>query len=142
VRAILDADLILAGPGSLYTSVLPNLLIEDIRRALESSNALKIYVCNVATQPGETDHFSIEDHYEALTQHVGEGIFTLVLANGNYKVNFPAQSKSEMVHPREYEKPDFDLTLADLVDESQPWRHDPSKLAAQVLQRYQASKQS
>ena len=142
VRAILEADLILAGPGSLYTSVLPNLLIEDIRRALESSNALKVYVCNVATQPGETDHFSVEDHFEALTQHVGDGIFTQVLANGNYRVNFPEQAKSQMVHPRENEKPNFDLFLADLVDEAQPWRHDPSKLAAEVLKRYQTSKQS
>jgi uncharacterized cofD-like protein len=142
VRAILDADLILAGPGSLYTSVLPNLLVEDIRRALQTSNALKVYVCNVATQPGETDHFSVEDHFEALTEHVGAGIFTQVLANGNYQVNFPEQAKSQMVHPRENEKPDFDLFLADLVDEAQPWRHDPTKLAAEVLKRYHASKQS
>jgi uncharacterized cofD-like protein len=142
VRAILDADLIIAGPGSLYTSVLPNLLVEDIRRALESSHALKVYVCNVATQPGETDYFTVEDHFDALTQHVGDEIFTRVLANSNYNVNFPEQSKSQMVHPRENEKPDFKLFLADLVDESQPWRHDPSKLAAEVLKRYQANKQS
>ena len=65
-RRCSGADLIVAGPGSLFTSVLPNLLIREIREALVASRALKIYVCNVATQPGETDGFSVEDHLEAI----------------------------------------------------------------------------
>jgi uncharacterized cofD-like protein len=136
VRAILDADLIIAGPGSLYTSVLPNLLVDDVRRALESSNALKVYVCNVATQPGETDHFTVEDHFDALTQHVGEGIFTHVIANNNWNFQYPEHTRSEMVRPRENGARKFELIFADLVDEAQPWRHDPDKLAKEIMKCY------
>jgi uncharacterized cofD-like protein len=66
VQAILSADLIVIGPGSLYTSLLPNLLVPDITAAIRSSRALKIYVCNVATQPGETEHFTCGDHLMAI----------------------------------------------------------------------------
>ncbi len=139
VRAILDADLIIAGPGSLYTSVLPNLLVEDIQRALESSTALKLYVCNVATQPGETDNFTVEDHFDALTQHVGAQVFTRVVANNNWNFEYPAHTQSKMVRPAG-SPPKFNLILADLVDESQPWRHDPSKLAKVILKCYEVNK--
>ena len=77
VRAILDADLIIAGPGSLFTSVLPNLLVQDIRQAVAASQALKLYVCNVATQPGETDGFDVGQHVSALQRHVGRGCFPM-----------------------------------------------------------------
>ena len=66
VRAILAADIVLAGPGSLYTSVLPNLLVPDIAQAVRASRAVKIYVCNVATQKGETDHYTVDDHVAVL----------------------------------------------------------------------------
>jgi len=62
------------GPGSLYTSILPNLMVPGIRDALLNTSALKIYVCNVATEIGETQHFSIEDHVEALIKHTDENI--------------------------------------------------------------------
>ncbi|MBE9508391.1 MAG: YvcK family protein, partial [Chloroflexi bacterium] len=81
VRALLDADVIVAGPGSLYTSVLPNLLVPDVARAVAASRALKVYVCNVATQRGETDGYSVGDHVAALEAHVGAGLFPVVLAN-------------------------------------------------------------
>ncbi|HLB23579.1 MAG TPA: gluconeogenesis factor YvcK family protein, partial [Dehalococcoidia bacterium] len=70
IRAILQADMIICGPGSLMTSVMPNLLVEGIRRAIEVSSALKVYVCNVATQHGETDSFSVSDHFTALKEHL------------------------------------------------------------------------
>jgi uncharacterized cofD-like protein len=136
VRAVLDADLIIAGPGSLYTSVLPNLIVDEIQRALQASSAAKIYVCNVATQPGETDGFSVEDHFEALEQHVGKGIFTAVIANNNFSVNFPEHPHSRMVRPRELLAPDYQMILTDLVDESTPWRHTPGKLAKSILEWY------
>ncbi|MDE3078229.1 MAG: YvcK family protein, partial [Chloroflexota bacterium] len=69
VAAILDADLIVIGPGSLYTSLLPNLLIEDIQKAVRASTAVKVYVCTVATQKGETDGFEVDDHVRALYRH-------------------------------------------------------------------------
>lgn len=69
VRAIMEADYIIYGCGSLYTSVLPNLIIPEIKAAIKRSKARKIYVCNVMTQPGETDHYSLEDHVDALISH-------------------------------------------------------------------------
>lgn len=136
VKAILEADLIIAGPGSLFTSVLPNLLVKDVQRALEVSSALKVYVCNVATQPGETSGFSVQDHFRALTEHVGLGIFANVLANNNWNVNFPEQTGSKMVHPQVDGELSFQLIQADLVDETKPWRHDPEKLAQAILRWY------
>ncbi len=135
IRAILDADLIIAGPGSLYTSVLPNLLVEDVRAALKASKARKVYICNVATQPGETDNFSVADHFDALTQHVGKGIFTTVIANDNWQVRFPEHAQSQMVRVQSA-PPDFEMIRGDLVDESKPWRHDPAKLAKEILEWY------
>ena len=70
VRALLDADLIVIGPGSLYTSILPNLLVGDLARALCWSRAAKVYVCNVATQPGETDGYSVAAHVRAIRDHL------------------------------------------------------------------------
>ena len=67
--AIKEADLIILGPGSLYTSVIPNLLISDISKAVSASKAKKIYVCNIMTQPGETDGFAVSDHLKTLISH-------------------------------------------------------------------------
>src|SRR5206468_8556254 len=72
VKAILEADLIIVGPSSLYTSVLPNLMVDGIRRALMASDALKVYVYNVATQRGETDGFGVREHVQALLGHLPE----------------------------------------------------------------------
>jgi uncharacterized cofD-like protein len=138
VRALLDADLIIAGPGSLYTSVLPNLLVPDIQNALRASTAKKIYVCNIATQPGETDDFSVEDHLDALEQHVGAGIFTRVLANDNFRVNFPNDSPSKLVRPRGDATRARAIICADIVDETKLWRHDPAKLARVILDWFNA----
>lgn len=138
VRAILEADMIVAGPGSLFTSVIPNLLVKDVQRALEVSNAIKVYVCNVATQPGETSDFTVEDHYNALAQHVGSGIFTQVLANDRWGYSLPEHSSSQMVKLRGDGKRPFELTLTDLVDEEKPWRHDPGKLTRALLAIYKA----
>lgn len=81
LRAIEEADAIVIGPGSLYTSILPNLLVSGMTDAIRKSNALKMFVCNVMTQPGETDGFTASDHLKAIHDHVGEGLFHCVLAN-------------------------------------------------------------
>ena len=78
VAAILDADLVILGPGSLYTSVLPNLLVPDIASALAATPAPVVYVANVATQPGETDGYSLDDHVEALEKHLGRQVVDMV----------------------------------------------------------------
>ena len=74
MRALLDADLVVVGPGSLYTSLLPNLLVGDLARALCWSRAVKVYVCNVATQPGETDGYGVAAHVRAIREHLATGI--------------------------------------------------------------------
>lgn len=82
LAAIKDADLIIMGPGSLYTSVIPNLLIEEISKEIAQSNAKKIYVCNIMTQPGETDNYSVSDHLTALMKHANSrNILDAVLVN-------------------------------------------------------------
>ncbi|MEK7247661.1 MAG: gluconeogenesis factor YvcK family protein, partial [Chloroflexota bacterium] len=83
VRAILEADLVILGPGSLYTSVLPNLLVDGIKRSIMAASAPKVYICNVATQHGETDGFDVADHLSTIEDHIGKGIIGYVLANSN-----------------------------------------------------------
>jgi uncharacterized cofD-like protein len=135
VRALLDADLIVAGPGSLFTSVLPNLLVVDIRRAVEASTALRLYVCNVATQSGETDGFDLGQHMSSLQRHVGRGLFTHVLANDNLNQS-QDQPHVHLVSLRHPPDGGYQVTSADVVDPTAPWRHDPGKLSAQIIKLY------
>ncbi|MFN2269757.1 MAG: uridine diphosphate-N-acetylglucosamine-binding protein YvcK [Anaerolineae bacterium] len=140
VHALLEADLIVAGPGSLYTSVLPNLLVPDIARAIRASKALKVYVCNVATQRGETEGYTAGDHVAALETHVGKDLFQLVLVNDNLRVNLDSPG-IEMVKadfPADLTpNADYQVLRADLVDQAQPWRHDSNKLALTLLRLLQ-----
>lgn len=80
-EVIEDADLIIFGIGSLYTSIMPNLIIEELREAICNSKALKVYICNAMSQSGETDNFSVEDHVEAIHKHLGKNVITHVLVN-------------------------------------------------------------
>jgi len=133
VRALLKADLIVAGPGSLYTSVLPNLLVLDVARAIAASRALKVYVCNVATQRGETDGYSVGDHVAALEAHVGQGLFPVVLANDNMDVDLNAPLGVKLVPVGFPPDARYRVITADLVDPAHPWRHDSHKLAQALL---------
>lgn len=81
LQAIDEADMIIIGPGSLYTSILPNLLCRTIRDHVRASKAKKMYICNVMTQPGETDDYSVADHIQAIYNHDGEGLVDMVLVN-------------------------------------------------------------
>jgi uncharacterized cofD-like protein len=133
IRAVLDADLIVIGPGSLYTSVLPNLLVTDLRDALASSAAPKAYVCNVATQAGETAGYDAHDHVVALISHVGRDVFSTVLANNNLIPGKTPGGGAEWVLPPKADAVDYPLVLADLADDQYPWRHDPAKLAQALM---------
>lgn len=136
IRALLDADAILLGPGSLYTSIMPNLLVRDIVRAMRASRAIKIYVCNVATQRGETDHYSAADHVAVIERHVGTGLVDVVLANDRLDVDFSAvpSGVGELVQPGDV--PRTRLVISDLIDVEHPWRHDSHKLARAVMDVY------
>ena len=141
IRAILDADLIVLGPGSLYTSIMPNLLVRDIAEAVHSSRALKVYVCNVATQHGETDYYSAADHVTAIERHAGPGLVDVLLANSRLNVDFRAAGVppgvGELVLPSGSQG--SRLVTADLVDVEHPWRHDSRRLAQAIRDVYTQS---
>jgi uncharacterized cofD-like protein len=131
LAAIINADLIVLGPGSLYTSVIPNLLVNGITEAISWSQAATVYVCNVATQNGETDHFGYKDHIGEIVRYLGEGELDYALVNSN-----PAAS--EAIRPEwSVEAVDWDglesfgsttIIARDVVNDRNPLRHDPDKL--------------
>lgn len=132
LQAILQADLIVMGPGSLYTSILPNLLVPDLAAALQHAHAKKVYVCNLAIQPGETDNYSVADHVATILQHVPTGCLDVVLANNNLLVP-PDRGGGNTIFVQPDPPTNIPLVTADLVDEQRPWRHDSSKLAQAVI---------
>src|SRR6266571_2277708 len=87
--AILDAELIVIGPGSLYTSILPNLLVVGLVEALRASPAVKVYVCNLAGQPGETMGYGVSDHLRAIEEHIDGNLFDYVIVNSNVTPPLP-----------------------------------------------------
>ena len=151
VRCLLDADLIVIGPGSLYTSILPNLLVDDLARALCWSRATKIFVCNVATQPGETDEYDVVDHVKAVYAHLEERLgvpvgqragvrtplvpFTHVLVNDNLRPDIPAEWGVSRPTDGSEALAAMGVAVieADVVDEARPTRHDSRKLARALL---------
>lgn len=136
IRAILQADLIVAGPGSFFTSVIPNLLVPGVRDAICASSAPRIYVCNVATQAGETDHYGVSEHMAKLREHAG-GAFPNVLANDKYDLERPPSRNAQWVHlPAPGDSYSYHLFTGDIVDDARPWRHDADKLAARIIEVY------
>ena len=135
IQAILAADLIVVGPGSLYTSILPNLLVPDIAAAIRASRALKVFVSNVATQPGETDHYTCDDHVRAVEEHVGTGFFDLIVCN--QRCDAPLPEGIQWVLAEDGLEMDHAVYRADLVDVDHPWRHDSAKLAQSIMDLFQ-----
>jgi uncharacterized cofD-like protein len=135
LAAIADADLIILGPGSLYTSLLPSLLLPEIRDAVLASPALRIYVCNVATQDGETADLDLAGHVEALAAHAGAGIVDVVLANNRPgdRASLRAPSQPVRLTWPPAVTPAPKVVLDDVVDATAAQRHDPDRLAAAVI---------
>ncbi len=139
LEAIRQADVIIIGPGSLFTSIIPNLLVPEIAEAIRASQAPKIYVCNVMTQPGETAGFTASDHVKAIIRHIGKGVVTHALINvGEVKDRVleryratgaeyvvPDEAAIEMLGVRPMHGNFINIT--NLV------RHDPQKLAATIF---------
>jgi uncharacterized cofD-like protein len=139
VAAIRNAELIVIGPGSLYTSVLPNLLVREINRALQESRGYKVYISNVATQHGETDGYDAADHLAVLRRHLGrDDVCDAVLANSNLPSGpLPPDWQSEPVlAPGDGDYGTARLVLADLVDTEKRYRHDTERLASAVMRAY------
>jgi len=140
--AIRQADLILLGPGSLYTSIIPNLLVSGITAALRRTRATRVYIANLMTQPGETDGYSAADHIRAIYEHTGPGLFDWVVANRR-----PISSRLRRRYRAEGAEPvrvDLDALqqmglrciLDDLLDEDGVVRHNPDRLTRLLLEEF------
>jgi uncharacterized cofD-like protein len=138
LRAIIEADMIIIGPGSVYTSVLPNLLVPGIREALRSSRAVKAFVCNLATVVGDTENLDVLQHVQVIEEHVGGGLFDYVIANDNFSAETPAEWPIDLVRlgPAQSGLGELRLVEMDVIDEGNPIRHEPAKLAEALLKLY------
>ena len=134
IAAIADAEIVVLGPGSLFTSVLPVLLIPAIQRAVAAAPGIRVYVCNVATQVGETEAFDLADHVEALIGHTQPGIVDLVIANDRFD-GPDAPWPADAVEPRW--PPDLEpaphLATGAVASLDDPHHHDPERLATAIL---------
>jgi uncharacterized cofD-like protein len=142
IEAIREADLILIGPGSLYTSILPNLLIPDITRAIARSRAPRVYIANLMTQPGETTDYSVARHLRAIQNHVTPRIVDYVVAN-QQKVSpavarrYRRQGASQVsVDVGGLRSAGIELLLGNLLEEHEKIRHHPARLARLLLDEF------
>jgi uncharacterized cofD-like protein len=136
--AIVNADLTVLGPGSLYTSVLPNLMVEGMIEAIRWSRGVVVYVCNVATQPGETDHFTAADHIRTIIDCLGPGVLSYAIVNNN-------RASLDAIKPELHVdavlndglgrlEREITIVARDVVNDQNPLRHDPAKLAAVLVE--------
>jgi uncharacterized cofD-like protein len=135
-QAILSAELIIVGPGSLYTSILPNLLVEGMVEAIKASPALKVYICNLAAQSGETEGYSVDDYLRVIYEHAGSNLFDFVLVNSNLS-HAPTGGQSRVVFkPSDMTKhPEVRFIAADVVNVRLPSHHDSDKLARTIMRK-------
>lgn len=140
LQAIRDADAILCGPGSLYTSILPNLLVPKITEEIVKSDAVKIFVCNVMTQPGETDGYTASDHLEAIVRHVGHQLFDHVIVNNgpiptDVKDKYMEQgAKAVELDEEELNRRGYQIIADQLILFKRYLRHDAVKLSDHIYQ--------
>lgn len=139
IDAVNSADAILLGPGSLYTSIIPNLLVQELKKAIMDSKAKKIYICNLMTQPGETDNYSAMDHVKAIEEHVGEKFIEYIILNNNnipndivekYRLMGAVQVKNDEEQIRNN---GYNVIIDDLIYYNNYLRHDAEKIADIVL---------
>lgn len=140
VEAIADAELIIFGPGSLYTSVIPNLLIEDIANAIRNNTeSTNIYVCNCSTERGETEGYSVRDHIKAIYDHCGGGAFDYCLVNNKVmKVSKNASVLGSVnnITCTEREIIGCKIAQSDVLSRRNPLYHDSEKLAKEIIELY------
>ncbi len=135
-QAILNAELVVIGPGSLYTSILPNLLVEGMVEAIKASPALKVLVCNLASQQGETDGYGVEDYIRVIHDHVGANLFDFVLVNSNHS-HAPTGGQAQVIFRADdaSRHPEVRFIAADVVNVKIPSHHDPDKLARVIMRK-------
>lgn len=128
IRAVLAADLIVIGPGSLYTSILPNLLVPEIADAIRASRAFKVFVCNISPQAGETDGYDCAGHLKALEAHTGRGLVDVMLVN-----DCPAPPDGVEMVRLSGNGVDVPVAIEDVADPDRPGHHHPARLADTLL---------
>lgn len=144
LSALKEADVVVIGPGSLYTSVIPNLLIEGITKAILESKAIKIYICNIMTQSGETDNYKASDHIEALVAHAKSKLFDYCILNfAPIPPQFVEKYKQEDAYPvvadlEKIEEMGFSVIKDNLVSAKDCVRHDAQKLARIIVDLIEA----
>ena len=145
IEAIEDAHIILLGPGSLYTSIIPNLLVKEVSEAIQRSKAEKIYIANMMSQPGETTGFTIEDHIEELEKFIGKTTLNKVIVNNEdvpeeylkkYIEDGAHMLKLNIGHPIWKRIQRIEAPLVQVNHEKQFIRHNPSKLAGYIFKNY------
>jgi len=139
IEAIRDADAIVLGPGSLYTSIMPNLLVDRVAREVEASSAIKIYVCNVMTQPGETDAFTASAHVKTLLDQARAHVCDIVVVNDQLPSKLRSIYAEEgqlpvLVDEPELAKLGVKVVRAQVISETQNVRHDSEKLARVIME--------
>ncbi|MBR2569088.1 MAG: YvcK family protein [Paenibacillus sp.] len=140
VEALREADAILIGPGSLYTSIIPNLLVPKLAEAIIESQAVKLFVCNVMTQPGETDNYTVSDHLTAVQDHIGHQLFDYVIVNDGeippQVQDLYAEKGSTAVHLDldEVTRQGYKVIADSLVLFRTYLRHDAAKLSHHIYQ--------
>lgn len=144
VEAIESAELLLLGPGSLYTSIIPNLLVDGVPQAIQRSPALKLYVCNIMTQDGETEEMTAADHVEALMEHGLSGLDICLCNNATVSPELLERYREEGARPIVIDHGRLDRLGVEVVEKplatpagAQYARHDPQKLAQAVLELYE-----
>ena len=138
LRALINADVIVVGPGSLYTSILPNLLIDGVTSTLSAVQGVRVYVANLMTEPGETDGYSLDDHLRVLREHTGRELFDYVLVNSTPPTREQLAryrgKGAELIPVARMSSRTARLVTADLLDTTgDQVRHDPAKVANAVL---------
>ena len=134
IKAIGEADLIVIGPGSLYTSILPNLMVPGIVDAISESKGIKYYICNVASEIGETQHFNVVKHIDVLERYLGSGILDMIIANDNID-DIGDQFRGEAVDPNTDSTKHL-IATSDLLDKEHKDRHDSGKFAKFIMENY------
>ena len=142
LRALREADLILIGPGSLYTSILPNLLVEEVSEVIANTRATRVYIANLMTQPGETRHYSVADHIQAIYEHTKHDLFDFVVINRSplspaVRRRYKAQG-AEPVDPslQELSQMGLSYVTGNFLQQGDVARHDQTRLARVLLEEF------
>ncbi len=134
IISLSQANLITCGPGDLYTSLMPNLLIKQLAQALKKLSAPRIFILNIANKPFETPNYKASDYLSAIKRHIGFIPFTHILVNSNTTPSIPSSIKYHYVESDLTEQNPFKLQVikADVIDYKNPLYHDPAKLAQAI----------